>query len=94
MIQLSQREPKRFIIIPDAQPDWGPLESVFTDESVLDNFMFMGSVRLHTGTSINLYKNSISRKYINLDSAGNAYSYSGDDYKQVPLSVAKDTVLG
>lgn len=94
MIHLSQRDQNRFTYIEDVQPNWKPLEHIFQDKDVLDNFMFMGSIRLHTGTAINLYKNSLTKRYINIDNSGNTYSYTGNDYTQIPLEIAKEYVLG
>lgn len=94
MRKLSQRDQKRFVMLNMGKPDWKPLEFIFTDENVLGNFMYMGAAKLHTGTVVHLYKNSITRRYINIDNSGNTYSYSGEDYSTIPVEVAKDTVLG
>lgn len=92
--RISQREQDRFSYIEGAEPNWEPLEHLFPDKETLSNFMFMGSIRLHTGTAVNLYKNSVTRRYINIDNSGNTYSYTGNDYTQIPLEIAKDYVLG
>jgi hypothetical protein len=62
-------------------PFWTPLESAVGDRC--REFMFMGQI-LHQGTLIFLYKNIISRAYLNLDIKDQAYQFKGGGY--LPIS--------
>ena len=77
------------------EPTWEPLKVIFeNNEGVLQNFMFMGAIRLYNGNVVHLYKNSLTRRYINIDNDGNTFAYDGVNYDPTPQKVAKDYVLG
>ena len=65
----------------DNLPNWIPLET-FSEKypNLIDcgDFMHMGK-----SGEINLYKNIVSRSYINIDTDGCCWAYSGDGYFQV-----------
>lgn len=72
-------------------PDWGPLEAAIPREWC-DGFMWMNRVD-QGGTTIELYKHGITRRYLNLDHAGGAWVYTGDGYEPTPLPEALDEVF-
>jgi hypothetical protein len=54
------------------EPDWAPLER-FLPLALCGLFMAMHSVELEDGRLLGAYKHSITRRYLVLDSAGDAY---------------------
>ena len=65
----------------DNQPNWLPLENFsekYPNQINCCDFMHMGRVG-----GINLYKNRVSRGYINIDSEGNCYLYCSGTYLQI-----------
>lgn len=56
-------------------PNWQPLELVVSDEDRREDFMFIGTF-VAFDVRIELYKHRLSRRYLNVDSAGDCYSYS------------------
>jgi hypothetical protein len=68
-------------------PDWKPLEAVLPAEWC-GGFMWMNRV-VDNGVVIELYKHGITRHYLNLDSAGSAYRWTGTGYE--PMSVKEAT---
>ena len=96
MLRLSIREDneKNYTYIKE-EPTWGPLRLVFdNNEEILQNFMFIGAVRLYNGNVVHLYKNKITRNHINIDNDGNTFAYDNVNYNSTPQSVAKEKVLG
>lgn len=69
------------IVCPD-KPDWEPLEKVFGDQC--DDYMFMGMVLLGS-IWIYLYKHIRTRRYLNLDGRGAAYSFKNGMYHPISL---------
>ena len=60
------------------EPNWNPLEQRLGRDRCA-GFMYMGRVN-----GINLYKNGISRSYLNLDDEGNCYvACKHDGYRSV-----------
>jgi len=59
------------------QPDWEPLERL------LHGWMFMG----YEG-DIRLYKNVTTRRYLNIDSFGQCYRFTGSGYEPVFTTAA------
>ena len=51
---------------------WIPLEKYLGSAEACGAFMYMG-----VAGSVYLYKNIISRRYLNIDSEGNCYKYDG-----------------
>ena len=65
----------------DNQPNWIPLETFsqkYLNQINCNDFMHMGKVG-----EIELYKNIVSRHYINIDTDGYCWKYSGDGYLQI-----------
>lgn len=63
------------IEIPN-EPNWQPLELLIADENHRREFMFMGTFVAADGElRIELYKHESSRRYLNVDAAGNCYVY-------------------
>jgi len=65
----------------DNQPNWLPLENFsekYPNQINCCDFMHMGRVG-----GINLYKNRVSRGYINIDSEGYCYAYCSGTYLQI-----------
>jgi hypothetical protein len=65
----------------DNQPNWTPLETFsqkYLNQINCNDFMHMGKVG-----EIELYKNIVTRSYINIDTDGCCWSYSGDGYIQI-----------
>jgi len=65
----------------DNQPNWIPLEifsQKYLNQINCNDFMHMGKVG-----EIELYKNIVTRSYINIDTDGCCWSYSGDGYIQI-----------
>lgn len=88
MNKFSQRDEPDFIMMHEA-PNWGPLERLLNnDVKLLEQFMWMGSVKLPNKSVVQLYKNSDTRKYINVDEYGNTYSYTGKSYVTTPKDIA------
>ena len=71
------------------EPDWDPLEKVLPYEWC-GGFMFMG----YEG-EIRMYKHGLTRRYINVDPAGNTYLYNGvsESHFPVPLEEAIEHVF-
>jgi hypothetical protein len=73
------------------KPNWGPLRRCLTKhglEDFMGAFMYMGNVG-----PIQLYKHSLTRRYLNLDCAGKAYQYHGGaigapEYRRTPTKAA------
>jgi len=79
------------------EPTWEPLRD-FGGEWLLGNFMAMFEVELETGTRLYAYKHIDTRRYIHIDSDGNAYVYVGagphaGKYKPLPFWEAFDQVI-
>ena len=68
-------------------PFWTPLESAVGDRC--REFMFMGQI-FQEGTLIFLYKNIISRAYLNLDIKDQAYQFKGE---QGYLPISKEDAI-
>lgn len=61
-----------------SEPNWQPLRLIIEDDNTLREFMFMGTFVAKDGMpKIELYKHESSRRYLNVDSAGNCYFYDG-----------------
>ena len=62
-------------------------------------FMYMGTVVCTGPLIIYLYKHSLTRRYLNLDTAGRAYRYEGNEsrdkdcYYEIPLDQALSAAL-
>lgn len=69
------------IICPD-KPDWEPLQKVVGAR--FEQYMFMGMVPLGA-IRIYLYKHNMTRRYLNLDGRGGAYSCNNGTYQ--PISI-------
>ena len=71
-------------------PEWGPLESILGPRTCAD-FMAMGEI-IQDSTTIYLYKHRDTRRYLNLDSQGQAYGFipqcGTSSYKPIPLEDA------
>src|SRR5579863_4823302 len=67
-------------------PNWGPLERV-VGRLNLCAFMYIGRV-LNGEKTIFLYKHIVTRGYLNLDEAGQAYRYRGGAYLPLDLDRA------
>lgn len=58
------------------EPNWQPLRLVIADDVTRQEFMFMGTfVAADEATKIELYKHESSRRYLNVDAAGDCYFY-------------------
>jgi hypothetical protein len=69
-----------------ATPVWEPLQAAVG--SKCREFMWMG----RTGKVI-LYKHIWTRRYLNLDTDGNAYRFTGEGYEPLPLEEAINHVF-
>jgi hypothetical protein len=79
----------------DFAPTWAPLERLATllegradiSPPEVESYMYMGVVvGNHEPVTIHLYKNVLTRHYLNVDDAGHAYVYRGalaDDFDEV-----------
>ena len=59
--------------------EWKPLEMMvekYPNDLNIDDFMYMGTVIGKNDRGIHLYKNSITRGYINIDSEGYCWKYN------------------
>jgi hypothetical protein len=68
-------------------PEWQPLldllaEAADDESRVLNDFMWMHSVRLEDGRLLQAYKHYWTRRYVHLDSDGNAFVYTPYGYLQ------------
>ncbi len=72
-------------------PDWGPLEAAIPREWC-GGFMWMNRTSFE-GTTIELYKHGITRRYLNLDHDGGAWRYVHPRFEPVPLPEAVDDVF-
>ena len=72
-------------------PDWGPLEAAIPREWC-SGFMWMNRTTFE-GTTIELYKHGITRRYLNLDHDGGAWRYVHPRFEPVPLPEAVDDVF-
>ncbi len=72
-------------------PDWGPLEAAIPREWC-GGFMWMNRTTFE-GTTIELYKHGITRRYLNLDHDGGAWRYVHPRFEPVPLPEAVDNVF-
>ena len=67
--------------------DWGPLERLVkatpaANRSVVaGDFMWMGAVELVDGRRLHLYKNTMTRRYVRLDSSGHTYAHVDGEYR-------------
>jgi hypothetical protein len=69
-------------------PNWKPLENVFS-LSDCAMFMYMGTVTLADGTTVEQYKHRNTRRYLNLDAERQAYRITfegGDPFTEGPTS--------
>ena len=76
----------------DNQPNWYPLETFsdkYPNEINCCDFMHMGKVG-----GVELYKNIVTRRYINIDAEGYCWSYSGDGYFQITEESAIRRISG
>ena len=79
----------------EAEPDWEPLErlaELYTGHAELpaldaDDFMYMGRTVAKDKPSIMLYKHIDTRRYLNLDTGGHAYSYRPRPSDRAPEAV-------
>jgi hypothetical protein len=62
-----------------ADPLWEPLLTVVSDEEILGAMMFMGTAVLEDKNVLYLYKHRITRRYLNVDEAGNCFEFNPDD---------------
>ena len=69
------------------EPDWAPLENAIPYEWC-GGFMFMGYV-----DDIRLYKHIHTRHYLNLDSKGWTYRYTGGGYVRTSFEAAIEHVF-
>ena len=63
--------------------EWKPLEMMvekYPNDLNIDDFMYMGTVIGKNDRGINLYKNSTTRSYINIDSEGYCWKYNSNGY--------------
>lgn len=70
-----------------ASSDWEPLRSV-VGERHCAAFMFIAASATASGTTVYLYKHTITRRYLNLDTAGQSYRWTGSGYEPQPLADA------
>lgn len=76
-------------MIVDSQPNWKPLERLFSREEC-SNFLHMGK----TG-SIEQYKHRDTRRYLNIDAkTGEFYLYGNNTYIKVSKAAAFAYVFG
>jgi len=76
----------------DQEPNWAPLERALGQcrgedhTSPICHYMYMGQFdSARYGVWIYLYKDSVTRRYVNVDVAGNAYRFVEDgDYERLP----------
>jgi hypothetical protein len=67
------------------RPDWDPLLDL-VGEAVTRDFMWMYEVDLVPRGHVQAYKHIDTRRYLHLDSRGNAYEYRGPNrYRRVPV---------
>lgn len=60
------------------EPNWQPLRLIIADEKKRREYMFMGTFVAANGSpKIELYKHESSRRYLNVDAAGDCYFYDG-----------------
>jgi hypothetical protein len=59
-------------------PNWQPLERIYTTTGDLGAWMWMDRVT-SGGVTVEQYKHIATRRYLNLDGAGNAYRVVYDD---------------
>ena len=65
-------------------PDWGPLETLLGSDDLCGHFMWMFQVTLADGRVLQVYKHSLTRRYMHLGADGAAYYYSdAGTYQQV-----------
>ena len=69
-------------------PDWRPLERLLGTDELCSYFMWMFEVVLADGRVVEVYKHSVTRRYLHLGvDAGAAYCYTaGGMYRQVARS--------
>lgn len=72
-----------------AAPNWDALEAMqgAGDMVDADDFMYMGSARC-IGVTIHLYKHIDTRRYLNLDEDGQAWSYASPGYIRCEIGEA------
>ena len=72
-------------------PDWAPLARLTEgDDLVLDQFMWMGAIRLDDDRLVHAYKHCDTRCYLHLGEDGTAFEYRGYSdlpYSPVPLGI-------
>jgi hypothetical protein len=74
-------------------PDWDPLET-FLPPVLCSPFMWMHSTALEDGTELHAYKHSLTRRYLLLDRAGEAYeNLDRGRYRRMRHSDALEQVL-
>lgn len=81
--------PESRILYPE-RPVWEPLIKAVGDKC--EEFMFMGMVPLGC-IWIFLYKHIATRRYLNLDGRGGAYSYNRGRYHPVELNHAVEHAM-
>lgn len=80
---------KRGKIVNYSEPKWEPL--LHLARIYVDELMWMCEVELKGGTRLQVYKHYWTRRYLQLDSDGNAFAYRGDDlYRPVPEEELRD----
>lgn len=72
-------------------PDWRPLETALPLEWC-GGFMWMNRV-VSGGVVIELYKHGITRRYLNIDTEGRAYEWTGEGYEPMNLEEAIEHVF-
>ena len=77
-------------------PNWTLLEDFLSMLNKYDDlsihpseFMWMGSEKSDEGPTINLYKNKLSRTYVNIDEDDAHWIYTGSGYKRYRLNSDK-----
>lgn len=83
----SERSTRVLGEIRVGEPDWAPLENAIPYEWC-GGFMFMGYV-----DDIRLYKHIHTRHYLNLDSKGWTYRYTGGGYVRTSFEAAIEHVF-
>ncbi len=73
------------------EPNWGPLEGALPREWC-GGFMWMRRTQ-QEGTTIELYKHGITRRYLNLSAGGSAYRYTGSRYVSIDVDEALEEVF-
>jgi hypothetical protein len=68
--------------------EWTPLEQMLGPE-LCEQFMYMGR-----SGEIYLYKHIDTRRYLNLDAAGQCFRYTGNGYEPEELAKAVAHVFG